>query len=221
MLRNFNDIAPYLADEDKARELFERLRWQGHPTCPHCLNAEKIYKLTPREEGKGVRKGVYKCARCRKQFTVTVGTVFAGSHIQLRHWLYAIYQMCASKKGVSANQLHRHLGITYKSAWFMCHRVRYAMTQSPLSGRLGGGSGIVEVDETYIGGKPRNNPHRGYKPKAKAIVVALVERDGQARTFPVPSAKRGPLQSLIRHNVQDTAHIMTDQHARPCLPRAA
>lgn len=137
MIRNIADIAPALADEDKARAMFESLRWPNGPVCPHCTEAQRIYTIKPRA-GSKTRPGVYKCGKCRKQFTVTVGTVFEGSHIPLRHWLYAIFHMCSSKKGVSANQMHRELGISYKAAWFMCHRVRYAMLESPLADRLGG-----------------------------------------------------------------------------------
>ncbi len=204
MLNTITELAPYLADENRARELFERLRWPSGPVCPHCHGIEKIYKIT----SKKARAGLYKCGPCKKQFTATVGTIFEGSHVPLSKWLYTVYLMCSSKKGVSAKQLEGELGVTYKTAWFMCHRVRYAMTQPPLSGRLGGDGQIVEVDETYIGGKRSNNRRR--PPNKKQIVVALIERGGQARSFPVPSTKKGYLQSLIRLNVQETSHIMTD-----------
>lgn len=205
MINNISDLAPYLADEHKARELFEQLRWPEGPVCPRCNQSDRVYKL----EGKSTRPGVYKCGHCRKPFTVTVGTVFEGSHIKLGHWLYALTRMCTSKKGISAKQLERELDISYKSAWFMCHRVRYAMSEPPLLGKL---QGVVEVDETYIGGKPRNNKHKGYKPKKKPIVVALIERDGKARSFLMPSARRGTLQNLVRLNVAETAHLITDQY---------
>ena len=149
MIENISQLAPYLADEGKARELFERLRWPDGPVCPRCDHKDRIYKL----QGKSTRPGLYKCGNCRKPFSVKVGSVFEGSHIPLKKWLYAIYLMCSSKKGVSAKQLERELDLTYKSAWFMCHRIRHAMTQPPLVGKLGG---TVEVDETYIGGKVHN-----------------------------------------------------------------
>lgn len=211
MLNNITELAPYIADEDKARELFERIRWPNGPYCPHCHadDESKIYKIVPKE-GSKTRKGLYKCGSCRKQFTCTVGTVFEGSHIPLNKWVFAIYLMCSSKKGVSANQLKRELGISYKAAWFMCHRVRYAMQEPVLAGKLGGLGKVVEVDETFIGGKRKNNPHRNYKPKPKAVVVALIDREGKARSFPVPNRKAGPLKTLIRYNVLETSHIATD-----------
>lgn len=183
---DFNTLAAHFADEDKAREMLEQIRWPNGAVCPHCGGVDP-YKLTAKPGSKSpVRPGVYKCKACRKQFTVKVGTIFEDSHIALNHWLYAIYQMCASKKGISAHQLHRTLGITYKSAWFMCHRIRYAMIQSPLFEKL---AGIVEVDETYVGGKPRkgakdengevkkNKRGRGTE---KTPVVLAVARDGKS-----------------------------------------
>ena len=202
MIANFKDIVPYLNDEEKCRDLFERLRWPDGTECPRCGHKEHIYKL----RGKSTRPGVYKCGSCRRPFTVTVNSVFEGTRIPLSSWLYAIYLMCSSKKGVSAKQLERELGITYKSAWFMCHRVRLAMTQPPLIGKLGG---TVEVDETYIGGKT----HKLHNwRKKKATVLTLIERGGKVRTFPMPNTKKGYLQSLIRLNVEETAHIMTDSY---------
>lgn len=121
--------------KEEARKLIEAIRWPNGPVCPHC-KSEDAYKITPKKEGAKTRPGLYKCKSCRKQFTVTVGTIFECSRIPLNKWLIGIYLMCASKKGVSAHQLHRQLKITYKSAWFMCHRIRYAMTQEPLTGLL-------------------------------------------------------------------------------------
>src|SRR5688572_1772316 len=136
-------------DEDAAREALEALRWPNGAVCPKCGGADP-YKLTARPTSKSPgRKGLYKCRACRGQFTVRVGTIFEDSHIPLATWLTAIHLICASKKGISAHQLHRMLGVTYKSAWFMAHRIRWAMTQEPLSGKL---AGIVEADETYVGG---------------------------------------------------------------------
>lgn len=202
------EVAQALVDENKAVELVERMRWPNGPICPHCGEHVRIYAL----RGKTTRLGLRKCGRCRKQFTVRVGTIFEDSHIPLSKWLYAIRLMCSSKKGVSANQLMRELGITYKSAWFMCHRIRVAMTKPPLSGKLGMEGQIVEVDETYIGGKAGNNKHKDFTPKEKPIVMTLIERDGDVRTVKLPNTKRGTLQTVVRMNVCEAAHIMTDSH---------
>src|SRR5256885_4382622 len=164
-------LEPHFQDEDKAREYLEAMRWPEGPICPHCGVIGEAYKITVKEKTfeeikatkkriRKPRKGLWKCAGCRKQFTVTVKTIFEDSHIPLHKWLLAIHLMCASKKGVSAHQLMRMLDIKqYKSAWFMAHRIRYAMTQEPLASKL---SGIVELDETYIGGRGGNRP-RGRK----------------------------------------------------------
>src|SRR5271157_5468582 len=141
--------APYFTDKDEARVYLESLRWPNGPVCPHCGAVGGHYSIQPKAESKKpTRKGVWKCSKCRKEFSVTVGTVFESSHIPLHKWLLADYLMCASKKGMSAHQLHRMLHVTYKTAWFMAHRLRFAMDQKPGSPL----SGIVEADETYVGG---------------------------------------------------------------------
>ncbi len=149
---NLTQIAKY-NDEDSARAFLEAQRWpDGKPGCPHCGEIGRAYRLPPiagKPNKVGAihyRKGVWKCGACRKQFTVTVGTIFEDSHIPLNKWLMAFHLLCASKKGMSAHQLHRMLGVTYKSAWFMAHRIRYAMSELNLP-KL---SGTVEVDETYV-----------------------------------------------------------------------
>lgn len=151
-------VASHFADEDKAREYLEAKRWPNGRVCPHCGIENKATKLEPKPGTKThARKGVWKCRACDKQFSVTVSTIFEDSHIPLNKWLYAFHLLCASKKGMSAHQLHRMLGVTYKSAWFMAHRIRYAMTQEPLSSKL---AGIVEVDEACIGGKKKSGSTR-------------------------------------------------------------
>ncbi len=196
--------------DDAAREHLERLRWPEGPTCPHC-GATDVYRLTARPSSrKGCRKGLLKCKACRKQFSVTVGTIFEDSHIPLAKWFAAIYLMNASKKGVSAHQIHRMLGITYKSAWFMCHRIRYAMAQPPLQSKL---SGIVEADECYIGGRKRGEIGRpGPKNSTKTPVVALVERGGRVRSFRTDRVTAENLAEVLRDNVEAEARLMTDEN---------
>lgn len=162
---NLHDLTKLCADEAKAVELFERLRWPNGPVCPHCELAEgeppRVYRLTGVKDKQGrERLGLWKCGHCRKQFTPRVGSIFEDSKIPISKWLIAIYMMCGSKKGVSAMQLQRALGVHYRTAWFMCHRVREAMREEPLASKLGAGGGIVELDETFVGGKPANNKRR-------------------------------------------------------------
>ena len=204
---NFAELAPHFSDEDKAIELIERLMWPEGAVCPHCRETEKQYRLT----GKTTRKGLWKCGACRKQYTVKVGTIFEDSHIPLTKWLMVIYMMCSSKKGISAKQVQRSIGVSYKSAWHLCHRIRLAMTREPLAGLLGGPGRIVEVDETYIGGKAGNNRRRR-KPTKKMIVMTLIDREGEARTFHVPNARKGIMQSVVAPNVNGQATIVTDEH---------
>ncbi|MDQ3686864.1 MAG: IS1595 family transposase [Acidobacteriota bacterium] len=211
---NLSTLAKHFSDEDKAREFLEAKRWPNGARCPHC-KSEGAYKLTPKAESKTpVRKGVWKCRECRKQFTVRVGTIFEDSHIPLSKWLLAIHLLSASKKGHSAHQIHRMLGVTYKSAWFMMHRIRYAMVQEPLASKL---SGIVEVDETYIGGKSKNmHKHvreariKGRGTVDKAPVVTLVERDGRVRSSHMARVTGENLRDVLREYVAPQANICTD-----------
>ena len=194
--------------EDEARETFERIRWPHGPVCPHCgsLEATKL-------EGQSHRVGLYRCKGCTEQFTATVNTILEDSHLPIRTWLMAFSIICSAKKGVSALQLQRQLGIgSYRTAWHMCHRIRHAMSQEPLAGLL---KGTVEVDETYVGGKPR--PEHG-KPKAKrgrgtskTPVVALVERGGNVRARKITRVNAATLKGAIRENVDRSARIMTDE----------
>lgn len=217
MANDFNKLAKHFADADAARDYLEAQRWANGVFCPHC-GSKDAYKLTPKSESKSpVRKGVHKCKTCRKQFTVTVGTIFEDSRIPLNKWLYAVYMMCSSKKGVSAHQLHRTLGITYKSAWFMVHRIRFAMSQSPLVEKM---SGEVEVDETYVGGKPRkgNNgenkkPSKRGRGTDKTPVVVVVERDGQSRAKKMKQLSAKNLREYIQENVTEEATVNTDGYS--------
>jgi transposase-like protein len=205
---NLVKLAQEYADDNKARELLERLRWPNGCVCPRCKNDGKskaISKITPKTESKtAVRKGVYFCGACRKQFTVTVGTVFEGSHIPIGKWLMAWFIICSSKKAVSAHQLHRMLGITYKSAWFMAHRFRFALGNNE-GGKLGG---VVEVDETFIGGKG----DRSTKFSRQTPVVALIEQGGNMKTRVVPNVSQNNLGRVLNECVNQDAIISTDEH---------
>ena len=191
-------------DADKARDWFEALLWPDGPICGHC---GVLNESTPIPR----RPGVYQCNACRKQFTVTVGTVFERSHIPLNKWLMAAFLLCASKKGMSAHQMHRILGITYKSAWFMCHRLREAM--APLKpDALGGFGKVVEADSTFIGGKEQNKHRhkRKHAKEGKQIVHTLVERGGRARSAHVANISSKTLRSVVMKQVHRTSTLMTD-----------
>ncbi len=195
--------APYFQDDDKAREYLEAIRWPDGPVCPHC-GSVKFYTLN----GKAHRPGLYKCADCRGQFSVTVGTVFESSKIGLSKWLQAVYLICSSKKGISSHQIHRTLGITYKSAWFMTHRIREAMRTGELA-PMGGDGGPVEVDETFIGREPGAPKKRAYHHKMK--VLALVDRKSkQVRSMVVDNIRPETLVPILRDNIAKEAHVMTD-----------
>ena len=202
---NLITLAQEYADEDKARELLEALRWPGGVVCPHCQFKE-IYKITPKPTSKRpARKGLYKCAACRKQFTVTVGSIFEDSHIPINKWLMAVFLFCSSKKSISANQLHRMLNVTYKTAWFMAHRIRFAMGDdaSPVE-KL---TGTVEVDETFVGGKGDNRTNARQTP-----VVALIEPDGSMETRVVSNVTQLNIGRVLNECVSKSATVNTDEH---------
>ncbi|MDE0718137.1 MAG: IS1595 family transposase [Rhodospirillaceae bacterium] len=198
--------------EDEARAMIEGIRWPNGPECPHCASHNAV-----RLEGKTTRPGVLKCRDCGKQFTVTVNTIMHRSKVPLSKWLVAFHLMCSSKKGISALQLQRELGLgSYQTAWHMEHRIRYAMASGGLAAPL---KGDVEVDETYVGGKPRkgtkgdwkdgkHKPGRGTK---KQPVMALVERGGEARTRVIPDVSGATLRTAIQDAVDRDSRILTDE----------
>jgi transposase-like protein len=195
-------------DETAAYRWVEARVWPEGPICPHCGGVERISKM----QGKSTRVGAYKCYQCRKPFTVKVGTIFESSHVQLRLWLQAIILISSSKKGISANQLHRTLGVTLKTAWFMGHRIREAMTGGKTP--LGGKGKTVEVDETYFGDKEEvtKRTKRGKSAhSSKRSVVALVERGGRARTFHVNRADASTVMAIMADNIRPSTEIHTDE----------
>lgn len=206
-------------NEEAAYAFVEARVWANGITCPHCGNADeaKIGKLA----GKSTRIGVRKCYACRKPFTVKVGTIFESSHVALRLWLQAIFLIASSKKGVSANQLHRTLGVTLKTAWFMGHRIREAMREGGF-GPLGGEGSIVEADETYFGSTdeliqpspiaPGVQHVNKRKPKfKKRAILGLVERGGKVRTFHIAQANKENVAKIVSENIRHESKLMTDE----------
>jgi transposase-like protein len=199
--------------EDEARTILENIRWPNGPACPHC-GSIKVTRIQAKSEK--VRDGVIQCNDCRKQFTVTVKTVMHRSHITLRQWVQAIYSICSHKKGISALQLQRNLGLhSYRPAWHLAHRIRAAMRKGPLAGLL---KGIVEVDETYVGGKPRKDgtAHKRGSGTEKTPVVAIVERNGKAVSKPLETVNHKNLRSAIEAVVDRQATIISDESHNYC-----
>jgi transposase-like protein len=203
---------PIFNDEEAARKHFEALRWPDGPLCPHCGSIDNATEL----KGKSTRPGVYKCKGCEKPFTATIGTAYERSHIPLHKWLLATHLLCASKKGISAHQLWRMLGFgSYRTAWFMAHRIREGMRDPIPAGGLGGANKVVEIDETYVGGKDANKHawrregKRGAK--GKAPILSLVERDGSVRSFHVANVTARTLRPIIANAVNKSSYLMTDE----------
>jgi transposase-like protein len=200
--------APQFHNEDAAFAYVEARVWPEGPTCPHCGGVERISKM----EGTSTRKGLYKCYQCRKPFTVRMGTIFESSHVPLHIWLQAMYLIVGSKKGISANQLHRTLGVTLKTAWFMAHRIREAMRSTDLL-PFGGEGGVVEVDETYIGRRKGVEVPKGGA-RHMMPVLALVHREtGESRAFVVDRATAENVIPIVKANVDRETYILTDEAA--------
>src|SRR4051812_47682571 len=212
---NLASLAREDLDETAARLKFEEMRWgKGckDVTCPHCgvVGLDNSYRVKV-GAGSSTRPGLWRCRSCKGQFTVTKGTVFEDSHVPLTKWLLALYLLASSKKGMSAHQIHRMLGVKYQTAWFMMHRLRYAMGTGPLADKL---RGIVEYDETFLGGKRKNARGRVPSDKRKAMVVALVERDGRARAFPMPRIDADNFHQMVKTHVDPfAAGLMTDDNS--------
>jgi transposase-like protein len=201
-------IAQRFYTEEAAREYFENLRWPDGPVCPHCGNNDqkRIYKATPNPKKK-IRTGLYKCAECMGPFTATIGTVCEDSHIPLNKWLIGFYMMCASKTQISALQLMRQLEIgSYRSALFMCQRIRFALMDIEQSDKL---SGTVEADETYIGGVKRGMGRRYVG--NKTAVMSMVQRGGDVRSQVVNKVTGAMLGRLLKKHVAESAHLNTDE----------
>ena len=193
---------PQYRNAEAAREHLESIRWPSGPICPHCGAVDRISKL----QGKSHRPGLYDCGHCRDQFTVTVGTVFERSKVSLDKWLFAAALMASSKKGVSSKQVERMVGVTYKTAWFMSHRLREAM--KPGGSMFGGGSGIVEADETFLGRKPGRKSARGWD--HKEAIFSLVERSGHVRSWHVADVTAATLKVKLHEHVKTDVTLMTD-----------
>jgi transposase-like protein len=210
--------APHFQNADEARKLIESIRWPNGPVCQHCGETERRYPTK--------REGRFRCANpdCRKDFSITTGTVMESSHIPLNKWMLGFYLMSASKKGMSAHQLHRSLGVTYKTAWFLCHRIREAMRAGGLvpPAPLGGEGQIVEADETYFGKvvDPQPSPQRKGRPyikrgktgpAGKRPIVSLVERGGSVRSFHAPVADKVSVTKIVKENIARETRLFTDE----------
>jgi transposase-like protein len=195
--------APHFHDDDKAREYLEAIRWPRGPVCPHCGSCDGAYRL----EGDAHRKGLLKCKDCREQFSVTVGSVFERSKIPLSKWMLATHLLTSSKKGISSHQLHRMLGVTYKTAWFMTHRIRLAMAPGANAGPLGGAGKTVEADETVMAKSRKTRQDKPLHAKPDVKVMTLVERGGALRS--VFLDERGVRAALVKH-LDDRSRLVTD-----------
>jgi transposase-like protein len=198
---------PAFTNEDEARKFLEASRWPDGPVCPFCSQMSTVAPLG----GKSMGPGWYYCSNCQDKFTVRVGTLYERSHIPLHKWLFATHLIVSSKKGMSSLQLSRMLGLSYKSAWFMCHRIREGMTPKKPN-PIGGENKVVEADETFIGGKKKNRAFAKKEPK-KQVVMTLVDRDGESRSFHIADVSAKTLREKIVTTVSRQSHLMTDELA--------
>ena len=206
---NSNLDQPHYRDETAAFAMLESIVWPDGPVCPHCGGTERIYPLNGVKGKNGrVRLGLKKCGQCCGQFTVRKNTVFESSHIPLHIWFQAAFLMCSSKKGVSSNQLHRTLGVTLKTAWFMRMRLREAMRVMKMD-PIGGEGKFVEADETFVGGKARNRAYR--EPPPKQALMALVERGARVASLQVPNVTAETLKPIIAEALSTDSHFRTDE----------
>lgn len=202
---------PEFHSEEAAFAHLEKVIWAGEPVCPHCGGMDRITKVKA-NPAKRIREGLWRCGDCKKQFTVKIGTVFEHMRLPLHKAMQAVYLVTSSKKGISAHQLHRTLEITYKSAWFLLHRIREAMRDDSALPPMGGNGGVVEVDETFIGKLKGVEKKRAFHHKMK--VLALVDRDsGKARTMVIDNVKAETLMPLVIANVARETRVMTDEHS--------
>ena len=205
--------SPWFHDEEAAYRKLESILWPQGPYCPRCGGFDRITKV------KGGRIGLWRCGPCKRQFRVTVGTVFESAHVPLNLWFQAMHLLCSSKKGMSSHQIHRVLGVTYKTAWFMTHRIREAMApHEHLLATLGGESKTVEIDETFVGGLEKNKhrskrKHLGTGGAGKEAVFALVERGGAVRSRHVPEVTAATLRPILKAHVHEATFVMTDEGA--------
>ncbi len=204
---------PIFTDETAARDHLENIRWPDGPVCPHCGSVDKIYRLA----GKSHRPGLIHCNNCDGSFTVTTGSVMESSHVPLNKWVLAFRLMASSKKGMSAHQLHRTIGVTYKTAWFMAHRIRESMRDDAPT-PMGGEGAVIESDETYWGPKdvdtdPRMRRRRKGKPGSggKSKVLTLVQRHGGSRSFKMDDFKTATIHRVLRENASPQSRLMTDE----------
>jgi transposase-like protein len=196
---------PIFHDETKAREWLEARVWKAGRACPKCGVVDQSTLM----KGKTTRPGLYQCNACREPFTVTVGTLYERSKVPLHKWLAVTHLMMASKKGMSALQISRMIGLSYKTTWFLCHRIRESLRPSDMLPSMGGANQVVEADETYVGGKAKNRAFR--EPAPKKAVLSLIERQGHVRSFHVANVSAKSVMPLIAANVEKATMLMTDE----------